>query len=156
MFERVYATLTEAEDSIAERYIGDSKRVIDPKEVLEKALQHVSAWGEGDDVGVILDLIEAADSEIKSGLSTGTENLIQGIADSLEESLYLLSSRDAAESEAVGLYGVDEDDLDDGGVDADLDLDSGEEFNDEVDLPELAPEEDDQSKTMSLQDIMSS
>ncbi len=153
MFERVYATLTEAEDSIAERYIGDSKRVIDPKEVLEKALQHVAAWGDGDDVGVILDLIEAADSEIKSGLSTGTENLIQGIADSLEESLYLLSSRDAAESEAVGLYGVDEDDLDDG---VEPDLDSGEEFDDEAELPELAPEEDEQSKTMSLQDIMSS
>lgn len=106
LYQRLYEDVSKEIDSIAERVIGRSRRVtaVDPmlqaqmtahmvrklrgssRSLSARKLARVSLQAEQS-------VLDAVDFLIEEGQSTGTENLLQGIADTHESHIYLLRQR---------------------------------------------------------------
>jgi len=123
MLERIYSSLSGLEDKLAERTVLTNGESIDVCALLTEASAACVEWSTSDISAPLIQLIEEVNECIEAGHSTGTTNLLQGISDEIEQSLYLVMAKQrvgklvssaatpAPESSSQALSGEDEDDV---------------------------------------------
>lgn len=93
MLERIYSSLSGLEDKLAERTVLTNGESIDVCALLTEASAACVEWSTSDISAPLIQLIEEVNQCIEAGHSTGTTNLLQGISDEIEQSLYLVMAK---------------------------------------------------------------